>query len=130
MNSKLLLVALLLLGSRLSAQNSCNENLYFDILTTADSTLEVLDILPIDNGDVIAAATHRTNNIFHPVLIKLKYNGEKIWQKQLVIPSYGHLVSMTRTKDGNIVATGWVSDQLSANLLVKFDTAGNMLWHK
>ncbi|MCW8822158.1 MAG: hypothetical protein OQK45_08000 [Sulfurovum sp.] len=66
-------------------------------------------------------------------VVKLDQNGKKIWTKTYGQEQADSLNSVTATVDGGIVATGstrsYGSEQTDMSV-IKFDTDGNIVWHK
>ena len=62
-------------------------------------------------------------------LTKLNLNGDTLWSRNY--DPYWHLYSIDKTTDNGFIISGDVGIGLgSDNLLVKSDSAGNILWHR
>ncbi|MDB5284038.1 MAG: hypothetical protein JWO06_3113, partial [Bacteroidota bacterium] len=86
-----------------------------------------------DNGFIVAGqTTDSTNGPEDMLLFKTDTGGNLIWTKKIGGAGYEEAYGLIATKDGNYMAAGFTTSfSLSEDAyLVKFDSAGNILWDK
>ncbi len=90
----------------------------------------IQDMVVYDDSTIFCAVSLNVNHI---ALVKRNTSGHIIWIKQFFQPdTIGHLLRIIKVQDGNLVIAGDVNrafDSDSAeSLILKADTAGNILW--
>jgi gliding motility-associated-like protein len=127
LNNKYFFALLVFFGLEAKSQVSCNGDFFSAVVTNSDSTFEFLDVLPLPNGDVITAGYYNSDTA-DPILVKFNPNGQTIWQKRLAIPNRAYVFQLEPCSDGNILLGGGIQGLSYGSLLVKLDTAGNLIW--
>jgi len=89
-------------------------------------------ILPVSGGFLVAGYTSPTNTVHKKdaYLVKVDYDGFKVWDKTFGGAADDELVSITPTSDGGFVFAGYseVSGQSTQVYVLKTDNLGNKQW--
>lgn len=90
-----------------------------------------IDILKLKEGGYLLSGSTTTSGFHAALLIKIKANGDTVWQKSLDLTTYGENINQViYAIDSNYIVTGSTRDTnaSSAAFIMKVDTSGNIMW--